>query len=56
VAISKFKTEIAFSALKEAFQSHYRIELGATPTEQAVTIVPAEAESDAGLFAGRSRS
>jgi serine/threonine protein kinase/Flp pilus assembly protein TadD len=39
LAISEFKTEIAFSALKQAFQRHYRIEFGATPAEQAVSIV-----------------
>jgi serine/threonine protein kinase/Flp pilus assembly protein TadD len=34
-----FKEEIIFPALKEAFQHHYRIAFGATPIEQAVTIL-----------------
>ena len=38
-AVSLFKLETAFTALKKAFQRHYRIEFGATPAEQAVTIL-----------------
>jgi eukaryotic-like serine/threonine-protein kinase len=38
-AISAFKFEIAVPALKEAFQRHYRIEFGATPVEQAASII-----------------
>jgi eukaryotic-like serine/threonine-protein kinase len=39
LAISQFKTEIAFAAFEEAFQRYYRIEFGVTPSEQAVTII-----------------
>jgi serine/threonine protein kinase/Flp pilus assembly protein TadD len=39
VAISDFKAQIAFVALKEAFQRQYHIEFGVTPVEQAVTIL-----------------
>jgi hypothetical protein len=39
VAIGTFKSEIAFPALKEAFQRHYPIAYGAMPIEQAATIL-----------------
>jgi serine/threonine protein kinase/Flp pilus assembly protein TadD len=39
VTVSEFKTEVAFAALKEAFQRHYRIAFAATPDAQAVTII-----------------
>jgi serine/threonine protein kinase/tetratricopeptide (TPR) repeat protein len=39
VAISDFKAEVAFTALKEAFQRQYHIEFGVTPVEQAVSIL-----------------
>jgi serine/threonine protein kinase/tetratricopeptide (TPR) repeat protein len=39
LAVSEFKLEIAFAALKEAFQRDYRIAFGETPVEQAVTIL-----------------
>jgi serine/threonine protein kinase/Flp pilus assembly protein TadD len=39
VAISVFKPQVAFTALKEAFQRQYHIEFGVTPVEQAVTIL-----------------
>ena len=39
VAISDFKYEIGFSALKEAFGRYYRIAFGATPVEQAAAIL-----------------
>jgi serine/threonine protein kinase/Flp pilus assembly protein TadD len=39
VAISDFKTGIAFTALKEAFQRNYQIEFGATPSEEATAVV-----------------
>jgi tetratricopeptide (TPR) repeat protein len=38
VKISDSKAQVAFVALKEAFQSEYHIEFGVTPIEQAVTI------------------
>jgi tetratricopeptide (TPR) repeat protein len=38
-ANSTFKSEIAFPALKEAFQRHYRVAFGVTPVEQAATIL-----------------
>jgi tetratricopeptide (TPR) repeat protein/serine/threonine protein kinase len=39
VAISEFKAQVAFTALKEAFQGQYHIAFGLTPVEQAVTIL-----------------
>jgi serine/threonine protein kinase len=39
VAISVFKSEIAFAAFKESFQRHYRIAFGAMPIEQAATLL-----------------
>ncbi len=39
VAISEFKAEIAFTALKEDFLRLYRIAFGATPVEQTATIL-----------------
>jgi eukaryotic-like serine/threonine-protein kinase len=39
VAISEFKMDVAFAALKDAFQRHYRIAFGTTPAEQAAAIL-----------------
>jgi serine/threonine protein kinase/Flp pilus assembly protein TadD len=39
VSISDFKAQIAFTALKQAFQRQYHMEFGVTPIEQAVTIL-----------------
>jgi serine/threonine protein kinase/Flp pilus assembly protein TadD len=39
VAISDFKMEIAYPALKAAFQNYYQIGFGTTPVEQTVTVL-----------------
>src|SRR5262249_26505566 len=39
VAISDFKTQVAFTALKEAFRRQYHMEFGVTPVVQAATIL-----------------
>jgi serine/threonine protein kinase/Flp pilus assembly protein TadD len=39
IAVSEFKTGVAFAALNEAFQRHYQVEFGMTPAGQVVALI-----------------